>query len=74
MRILSFFRDSGVPIGLATSTHKTSATWKLEEVGFDSFFHSAAYGDEVEKTIRNIETIVNIPKNIEPQLITLLPK
>lgn len=48
-RILEYFRASGVPVALATSTSEASARWMVERAGLAGFFDAWAFGSEVER-------------------------
>jgi HAD superfamily hydrolase (TIGR01509 family) len=46
--LLDTFAGMGVPLAVATSTHKSRALWKLDHTGLRSRFAAFAFGDEVE--------------------------
>lgn len=48
VEILSFLRDRGVPIALATSTNADRTQRRLEMTGLGPFFQAAVTGDQVE--------------------------
>ena len=45
--LLAALKDAGVPIGLATSTARTSAEWRLNKAGLLEYFDGVACGDEI---------------------------
>lgn len=45
--ILRMLRDAGLPAGLATSTVRRSAEWKMESAGLFQYLSGSACGDEV---------------------------
>jgi HAD superfamily hydrolase (TIGR01509 family) len=47
--LLDTFTGMGVPLAVATSTHKDRALWKLEYTGLRPRFAAFAFGDEVER-------------------------
>lgn len=47
--ILSMLREHGIPVGLATSTARKSAEWKLESAGLLQYLPCGACGDEVQR-------------------------
>jgi HAD superfamily hydrolase (TIGR01509 family) len=47
--LLDAFARMGVPLAVATSTHKERALWKLEYTGLRPRFAAFAFGDEVER-------------------------
>jgi HAD superfamily hydrolase (TIGR01509 family) len=46
--LLDRLAELNMPLGVATSTHKERALWKLEKAGIKERFTAFAFGDEVE--------------------------
>ncbi len=47
--LLRALREAAIPVGLATSTVRRTAEWKLESTGLLQYFTGSACGDEVER-------------------------
>ena len=47
--ILAFLRERNIPVGLATSTHRSRTDRRLELCGLGAYFQAVTTGDEVSR-------------------------
>jgi HAD superfamily hydrolase (TIGR01509 family) len=47
--LFEYFKNKGIPLALATSTSKKSATWMIERAGLTEYFSAMAFGSEVSR-------------------------